>query len=247
MDHNAKPKKPITSPSESRFNWRLLAIIAYIALSIGLYFILAPLMADVDQLQSHIEAAGVWGVMLYIGLYSAQMFVPWLPGAPLDIIGGATFGFWETNLLSSLSASASGLVIYLIVRRIGLEMIVNQFPDLLDAPWRLVKIVRRQPWSLIAVNMLTGDVAYFIAGSVGTPVLFTVVLLGVQRIPSVMVGSALGAGIISNVLQQKLDIMVAGASIITVVGLMIGFAIARKIVPGWLERLESNTENSTNP
>ena len=138
-------------------------------------------------------------------------------------------------------------MIYLIVRRIGLEMIVNQFPDLLDAPWRLVKIVRRQPWSLIAVNMLTGDVAYFIAGSVGTPVLFTVVLLGVQRIPSVMVGSALGAGIISNVLQQKLDIMVTGASIITVVGLMIGFAIARKIVPGWFERLESNTENSTNP
>ncbi len=241
-----RPPNPHQTPDKAkpeRTRWRLLAMALYVALSIGLYFVLAPLIADMDRLQSRLEAAGVWGVLLYIGLYAAQMFIPWLPGAPLDIIGGATFGFWETNLLSTLTASASGLIIYLVVRRIGLEMIVQQFPDLLDAPWRLVRVVKRQPWSLIAVNMLTGDVAYFIAGSVGTPLLFTIILLGAQRLPSVMVGSALGAGIISNVLQQKLDIMVAVASIGTIIGLSIGFMIARKIMPGWLKRLEANTED----
>ena len=69
---------------------RLIAIAVYVALSIGLYFVLAPAMADQEQLQSQLEAAGVWGVIAYLVLYAAQMFVPWLPGAPLDIIGGAT-------------------------------------------------------------------------------------------------------------------------------------------------------------
>ena len=109
-----------------------------------------------------------------------------------------------------------------------------------------IPIIKAQPWSLIAVNMLTGDVAYFVAGSAGTPLVFTIVLLGVQRIPSVMVGTALGAGIISNVVGQQLDIMVAVASIGTVVGLMIGFAIARKYLPGWLNRIEADKVQDDN-
>jgi uncharacterized membrane protein YdjX (TVP38/TMEM64 family) len=201
-------------------------------------------MADQERLASHIEAAGPWGVLAYIVLYAAQMFVPWLPGAPMDIIGGATFGFWETVLLSSLSASGSGLIIYVIVRRIGLEKIVAQFPGLLESPWRLVKIIRRQPWALIAVNMLTGDVAYFVAGAAKTPVIFTLVLLGAQRVPSVMVGVALGAGIISNAMQNTLNAMVAIATFGTIGGLLLGFAIARKYLPSWLERLEARTDNS---
>ncbi len=234
---------PSTKPGKDR--GRLAIIVIYVALSIGLYFALAPLIGDRDRIQNTLEAAGVWGVLLYLALYSAQMFVPWLPGAPLDIIGGATFGFWETNILSTISASSSGLVIFLIVRRIGLENIVRRFPRLLDAPWRLVKIIQRQPWSLIAVNMLTGDVAYFIAGAARLPVLFTMALLGIQRLPSVMIGTALGAGIISNVVQHKLDIMVGIASIGTIIGLSIGFAAARKIAPGWLQRLEATPDNSS--
>ncbi len=235
---------PVQPPEPQQVRWRIVAMAAYVTASIVLYFVLAPAIADQEQLKSSLEAAGGWGVLLYVGLYCAQMFVPWLPGAPLDIIGGATFGFWETNFLSTVSASGSGLVIYLIVRRLSLEAIVQRFPNLLDAPWRLVKLIQRQPWSLIAVNMLTGDVAYFVAGSARTPLLFTLVLLGIMRVPSVMVGSALGAGIISNVVQHKLDIMVAAASVVTIVGLSIGFAIARKFLPGWLHRLEQKAGDS---
>lgn len=220
---------------------RLLAIVTYVALSIALYVVLAPAMSNQDRLQSHLEAAGSWGILGYVFLYSLQMFVPWLPGAPLDIIGGATFGFWETNILSTVSASASGLIIYIAVRQIGLEKIVARFPGLLESPWRLVNLITRQRWAIVAVNMLTGDVAYFVAGAAKTPVTFTVILLAIMRVPSVMVGTALGAGIISNVLQQKLDIMVTVATIGTVAALSIGFAVARRFLPGWLERLEAGT------
>ena len=226
---------------------RMIAIGVYVLLSIGLYFVLAPAINNQKALSDHLQAAGVWGVLSYIGLYAAQMFVPWLPGAPLDIIGGATFGFWETVLLSSVSASGSGLIIYLVVRRIGLEKIVTRFPGLLESPWRLIKVIRRQPWALIAVNMLTGDVAYFVAGAARTPLLFTMILLGVMRIPSVMVGCALGAGIISNVVENRLNTFVTIATLGTIATLLTGFAIARKYLPGWLERLESNSNNDNSP
>jgi uncharacterized membrane protein YdjX (TVP38/TMEM64 family) len=224
---------------------RMIAIGIYVALSIGLYFVLAPAISNQEELTNHLQAAGVWGVLSYIGLYTAQMFIPWLPGAPLDIIGGATFGFWETVLLSSISASGSGLIILLVVRRIGLEKIVARFPGLLESPWRLIKIIRRQPWALIAVNMLTGDVAYFVAGAARTPLIFTMILLGAMRIPSVMVGCALGAGIISNVIQNRLNTFITIATFGTIATLLIGFAIARKYLPGWLERLEAASNNSS--
>ncbi|MFC1959556.1 TVP38/TMEM64 family protein [Chloroflexota bacterium] len=221
---------------------RFIAIALYVALSVGLYFILAPLMTDQDRLQSQIETSGLWGILLYIGLYSAQVFIPWLPGAPLDIIGGAVFGFWETTIISSVTAAVSGIIIYLIVRRVGLDKIVTRFPNLLESPWRLVRIIKLQPWALVAVNMLTGDVAHFIAGAAATPLLFTVVLLGIMRIPNVMVGAAIGAGLLSNVFQDQMDIVLAVASIGTIVALSIGFLVARKYIPVWLSRVETTNE-----
>lgn len=224
---------------------RLLAIGLYVALSVGLYFVLAPIFSDPEHLGQQLEAAGVLGIIAYLVLYSAQMFVPWLPGLPLDMIGGATFGFWETTILSTISASSCGLVIYLAVRRVSLERIVAHFPGLLESPWRLVQAIKKQPWSLIAVNMLTGDVAYFVAGAVPLPLLFTMIVLGVMRIPSVMLGTAVGAGIISQVLREQLDILVTVGSIGTIITLSIGFIIARKYLPGWMERLESPDKNNT--
>lgn len=238
-----------TQPSEDQqpagVRGRFVAIALYVILSVGLYFILTPLMTDQDRLQNQIATSGWWGIVLYVGLYSAQVFIPWLPGAPLDIIGGAVFGFWETTALSSLTAAVSGVIIYLIVRRVGLDKIVERFPNLLESPWRLVRIIKLQPWALVAVNMLTGDVAHFIAGAAATPLLFTAVLLGIMRIPNVMVGAAIGAGLLSNVLQAQLDVMVAVASIGTIGALSIGFLVARRFIPTWVSRLEAADEATT--
>jgi uncharacterized membrane protein YdjX (TVP38/TMEM64 family) len=225
---------------------RIVIIAIYVIASIGLYFVLSPTISNQEQLQSRLEDQGVRGIATYILLYGAQMFVPWLPGAPLDIIGGAVFGFWETTLMSILAASASGLIIYVMVKQLSLENIVRRFPGLLDSPWRLVEIIKRQPWAIVAVNLLTGDAAYFIAGSARIPVVFTIGILAAMRVPSVMIGTAIGAGIVSNVIQQKLDIMVTVATIITVSGLTFGFALARKYLPNWLERLENNAQGNSN-
>ncbi len=231
-------------PVEGSLRGRYIAIGIYLALSVGLYFVLAPALADQSRLQSQIEKAGWGGVLLYISLYAAQVFIPWLPGVPLDMIGGAVFGFWETTVLSSASAALSGLIVYLVVQRVGLERIVERFPNLLDAPWRLIRVIRLQPWALVAANMLTGDVAYFVAGAAETPVLFTLVVLGALRIPNVMLGAAIGAGLISQRLQQHLDIAITVAGIGTIIMLSIGFLVVRRYAPRWLERLEMAAQKS---
>lgn len=212
----------------------------YFIASFALYFVLAPIMADHERLQDQIESSGLLGISLYVGLYSAQIFIPWLPGAPLDIIGGAVLGFWEATILISITSAFSGLIIYAVVRRIGLERIVAQFPELLESPWRLVKIVNRKPWALVPINMLTGDVAYFVAGAAKVSALTTVLILGAMRVPNVMIGAAIGAGLLSNVLQDQLDVVVAVASVGTVIGLSIGFILARKYLPVWMAKLEEN-------
>lgn len=218
---------------------KLLAIGLYLAVSVGLYFILAPTFSDQQQLQEQFQQNGILGVLGFVVLYSFQVFIPWLPGAPLDVIAGATFGFWETLGITTTIATSCGFLVMWSVRHIGLEAIVQRFPALLESPWRLVRVIRKQPWSILAVNLLTGDVAYFVAGAARTPVVFTLVAFAIMRLPSVTMGAAIGAGLISNALNEQLNTLTAAASLITIAGLIIGLTIANRFLPGWLEQLEN--------
>jgi hypothetical protein len=139
-----EPKRTTSEiePPPDNVRGRMIAIGVYVALSIGLYFVLAPAMADQEKLASHLEAAGVWGVVAYIGLYVAQMFIPWLPGAPWTSSAG-DFACGRC-LLSSLSPSGIGYFDILAVRRSVGERFVPAFGSA-GIHWRLVKVIRRQP------------------------------------------------------------------------------------------------------
>lgn len=232
------------TPAQNYIRGRLIAIGAYLALSVGLFFILSPMMSDQGELQDQLRNAGSWGVLFFIVLYALQVFIPWLPGAPLDAIGGATFGLAETLLLTSLASTFCGLIVILVVQRVGLETLVSRFPGLLEAPWRLVRVIRHKPVSILAVNLLTGDVAYFVAGAARTPLLFTLVVFAVMRLPSVTIWASLGAGLISTTLGEQLNSVTIIGTVITVAGLLMGLTLANRYLPGWLERLETDAEKS---
>lgn len=221
---------------------RLIAIGVYIALSFALFIVLSPSLTDQEQLQQQLRNAGGWGLLIYVGLYALQVFIPWLPGSPLDAIGGALFGFWQALIIITASSTVSGLIVILVVRQVGLEKIVERFPGLLEAPWKMLRIIRFKPWTIFLVNLLTGDVSYFIAGAARTPLVSTLLGFALMRLISVSLWAALGTGLLSAAVGQQLNGIAVLATVVTVVGLLIGLTLASKFLPGWLSRIEQQAE-----
>ena len=209
----------------------------YVVLSIGLYFVLAPAISNQEVLTSHLQAAGIWGVLTTycstsatVRAVAARRAAGYHRRGNLRFLGNRAavqrFGFWQRA--DHLPRGPA--------RRAG--KIVERFPGGLRLPWRLIRssAANRGPWSLLHAHWRRG----LLRGRGGPdPGGLYHPVAGGDAHPSVAVGSALGAGIISNALQNRLNTFITIATFGTIATLLNSFAIARKYLPGWLERLES--------
>ncbi len=228
---------------KTRGEWfQMFAAVGYIGLSIALYFILEPLVHDPKVAEAQIRAAGVLGPLVYMVLYSVQIFIPFLPGVTTDLVSGALWGFWGTLLLSQTTAALAGAALIWIVRRLGLQTIDSKFPSLLRGPWRFVRLVERWPWTLAIVSTLVGDVGYYVAGATRVSTWKALVVLGAARLPAIIFYSNLGwaiqNGLITQVQMDQFNSLVPLVSIITICGLMIGVVILSRYGKQIVDRLE---------
>ncbi len=226
-----------TSPEQVR--WRLIAIVVYLVVSVVFYLALGPLLSDPQgSLRDHLEELRFFGGIVYVLLYIIQILVPFLPGNAMDFIGGGLFGFWTSFALGMSASVVAGFVIIYGVRKFGLEVIVKRFPNLLENPWRFVKAVDKRPLALIPVNMLTGDLALFVAGA--CPNLSPLkgnLLLAAMRVPNLALGTAIGAGLLGGDFQEQLGQIASVMGVVTIGTLMIGYFLAGRYLPALLERL----------
>ena len=43
-------------------------------------------------LKEHVESFGVYGILIFIGIQILQIIIAFIPGEPIEIIGGMLFG-----------------------------------------------------------------------------------------------------------------------------------------------------------
>ncbi len=236
-----------SSIPKTRGDWaQIIAAFGYVGVSFALYFILDPLLSDPDQTKEYIRAAGIWGPVVYMTVYSIQVFIPFLPGVSMDAVAGALWGVGGTIILSVASATIAGLVIIPGVRWLGLQTIDEKFPALLKGPWRFVRIAEKWPWTLAIVATLGGDASYFVAGATRVPLWKSLVVIGVARLPAViaysLVGWAVDTGRAATSITEQFSKLVPLFSVVTIVSLLIGVTILARYGNRIIDRLEEVLE-----
>lgn len=73
---------------------------------------------DVAALQSRVDAAGVWGPVVFFALYAALALIPG-PAAILTAAGGALFGLWAGTGLALSAALVASVISFGIGRLLG--------------------------------------------------------------------------------------------------------------------------------
>jgi uncharacterized membrane protein YdjX (TVP38/TMEM64 family) len=113
---------------------------------------------------------------------------------------------------------------------------------LLKGPWRFVRLAERWPWTLAIVCTIVGDVGYFVAGATRVKLWKTLAIIGVARLPSVVIYSAIGwlieTGRASAELKSQFNLAIPVIGALTIVLLLVGVAILTRYGERIVKRLE---------
>lgn len=107
----------------------LLALIAVIGLSVYVGVYLLSFLHDPEQFRAWIDSFGVYAPLAYLYATALQIFIPMIPGEPMEMIAGYAFGSLEGTLLCFLGESIAGIVILLVVRKYGRRVVEIFFTE----------------------------------------------------------------------------------------------------------------------
>ncbi len=108
----------------------ILKFIAFIIIVFLLAFVLKKLGFSIDQFRENIEIYGIWGPLVFIGLFILGIIM-FLPATPFDLAAGALFGpFWGC-LFIVLGATIGASIAFFMARFLGKgfveELITRRF------------------------------------------------------------------------------------------------------------------------
>jgi uncharacterized membrane protein YdjX (TVP38/TMEM64 family) len=177
----------------------LLAAFAAIGVSVG-----APLArsaSEPEHFRLWIESLGILGDFAYMALVMLQVIVAFIPGEPVEILGGYAFGVWHGTMLYLIGAFAGSLIVFLFVRKFGKTAVEIFFSkEKLES----LKILHASPKRTLIFSIIftvpgtPKDLLVYFAGLTDMKLSTWIIISAFGRIPSVITstisGSALGEG-----------------------------------------------------
>lgn len=198
------------------------ALLIYLILDIALQGPLMSLLSNRDQLVASVESWGIFAPLLYILLQIAQTVAAPIPGQIVGSVGGFLFGGW--GILWTLIGSLIGdWIVFKIARRFGRPLLEKLFKKSAIAKFDFIIDAKGASLILFAIFLLPGfpdDIVCYIAGLTKLPISRLMVLVGLGRLPTIILTNFLGAGISDNLG------LVAAASVLGI--LVLGFFIWKR-------------------
>lgn len=107
----------------------ILVIIAFIALSVYLFPVMKNLSTHEGQIafKEKVQNSGIYGMLMFIGLQFAQIFLVIIPGEPLEILAGMCYGAIGGTIFTFFSVALSTSIIFGLVRKFGKKFIYESF------------------------------------------------------------------------------------------------------------------------
>lgn len=109
---------------------RIVSVIVLIlfVLFVGLicFLIGRPMIEFVDEpekFQAWVDKSGIWGRIIFLGMVIVQVILAIIPGEPIEIVAGYTFGAIEGSLLCIAGMAAGSMIVFAFVRTLGVRAV----------------------------------------------------------------------------------------------------------------------------
>ena len=127
-------KKKILKKEKRNKTIKIIIFIITIMILIGCTIYLYPIMKELlkpagrENFKIKIQQGGTSGILLLLGLEAAQIFLPILPGEPIEILAGMCYGTFGGLIFIMLSVFIVTAMIYFFVKKNGRDFIYEFFP-----------------------------------------------------------------------------------------------------------------------
>ena len=81
------------------------------------------------EICGRVETFGIFAPLIFLLLMAVQIIIAFIPGGPLEIVGGMLFGGWNGVLFTTLGTLLGTLTVYGLVKRFGrplVQLFVNE-------------------------------------------------------------------------------------------------------------------------
>lgn len=183
-----------------------------------------------DIAKAEISNMGIKGVFLVILLQIIQIVVAIIPGQPMEIISGMLYGTWGGMLICLVGMFLGTSIVFIIVRKLGLQFIKTFFKQESIDKIRNSKIYKNPQklellmFIIFCVPMIPKDIFIYIGGisPVRTNRFLTIATVG--RIPGLFLTVFAG----NRLSQGNIEIVIIITAIILMCGI-IGHFILEKM------------------
>ena len=222
----------LTAKQKKQLIVAALIIFLLLSLAVG-WFVGRPMIRFARQpelFREWVDARGLWGKIIYVGMCFLQVVVALIPGEPLEISGGYAFGGFWGSVLCLLGLFLGSVTVFALVRRFGQSIVEVFFP-----PEKLEKLhfLKSSPkrnflfWLIFTVPGTPKDLLCYFAGLTDIRWGTWLLLCSVGRIPS-MLTSTLGGSALGQQSYLFAAAVFGGTLALSLLGILIYRVICRR-------------------
>ncbi len=176
-----------------------LFIVVMILLAVFVGGPIIKTLGDPATFREWVDARGVWGQVLFVGVIILQVVIAFIPAEPLEIAAGYAFGAVWGGVLDWIGLVIGTTIVFLFVRKIGVKAVEVFFPrEKIDSVKYLnnEKALNATAFFLFLIPGTPKDLLTYVAGLTKIRLLPWILLTSIARIPSIVTstisGNALG-------------------------------------------------------
>lgn len=158
-----------------------------------------PLIAfaeDPEAFRAWVDASGIWGRGIFVGMVVLQVVVAFIPGEPIELAAGYAFGFVEGSLLTLAGFVLGSWIVFALVRRFGMKLVEVFFPKNKLNEIKFLQNPKKTKVISFLLMLIPGtpkDMLSYFAGLTNLKTYQWLAIVAIGRLPSLLTSTITGA------------------------------------------------------